>query len=77
MHALQEAREKRFEADAAVARFGEGEAFVFRRLRLMRGDDEIDDAVAECLHERLPVVFGAQRRAHLEVGPGSCRCRSR
>ena len=64
----QRRAEQRLQPDRAGGRVGEGQALGVDVLRVVRGDDDVDGAVAQRLDHRQPVVFGAQRRRQPEEG---------
>ena len=68
MHEAQRRRKQGLETDRAVGGFGEGQALRLDVLRIVVGDDHVDDAVGKPVDHRLPVVLVAQRRRELEEG---------
>ena len=68
MHEPQARREHRFDADRAIFGFRERQPFGFDVLRIMVGDDDVDQPFAERANERLALVLMAQRRSQLQEG---------
>ena len=68
MDEAQGRREQGLEPDRAVRGFREGQPLRLDVLRIVVGDDHVDDAFAKAGDDRLPVVLVAKRRRELEEG---------
>ena len=60
--------QQRLEADRAIGSFRERAPFVVGILRIVAGDDDIDVAGGQRLHEGRAILFAAQGRANFEIG---------
>ncbi len=68
MQACSAPGEQRFQANGAERGFLERQALFFGWARIVAGDDHIDQAVAQRLHERDAIIFRSQRRRELGEG---------
>ena len=64
----QQARQQRFETHCAIGRVCDGQALVFGGLRIVSGDDRVDNPALEAIDERHAIALIAERRLHLAVG---------
>ena len=67
-HEPQARRQHRLEADRARRGFGERQPLGLDVLRIVVGDDDVDQAVSERLDQRQPLVLAAQRRVEFQEG---------